>query len=839
MPVDWWRDRLGPVFAGLAVAATVGTTPVARHLDRWLGDLAAGLVAPALADAAGGSVVFDVDDRTLADLTPLVGSWPYGRDVWAHVVDYLRAQHAGGIVLDVLYAEPRGGDAELSAALDRAPGTVIAAATVPFALTADSATATSMAGLGWRAPADVPAMAWADVTAPRPELRRAGGVGVVTVQPDEDGVVRRVALLHRAGHAILPAIGLAAVARRADAATIPSLDWAPSGGGATLRLGDRRFPVDEQGRAELWYPRTLDGLTTIRFDRLARAALTTDADPGLAALVRDRRVFVGSSALMLDYSIQTPRGRIAGVDFARLSAVLLAQERVLRPATWRWDLLLFLVAFAVPFAIDAARRETPARLILALPLAWIAIAAIAVALLVVFHQRTALVTPLVAALGATGALGMQELVRLRRERQRLVAERVAAERAIELKTRFINHVAHELRTPLSAILGFSRLLGQDGSPSNERREYAQVIVRNSTHLLRLVNNLLDDARMATGHLAADPQPASVRQVVRDVVATIDGLPRSEGVAVLTRVDPEVPERLLIDELRVRQIVLNLVANAAKFTERGHIRVDVAWRDGVLEIGVEDTGTGIEPDAADRVFEEFEFGSPAAARAGGSGLGLNVSRRLARLMGGDLILASTTPGVGTRFVLTVPAAAVAAFTEPAAGAPEPAPPAAAVPATAAAPAAPAAAVPAARLATDGPRTTAADWKPAILVCDDSPDIRQLLSVVLERAGAEAIMAPTGEDAVASVAARRPDAVLLDLGLPGMSGLLVARYLRKAGYDGPVIAVTGGGDELTAASLREQGFTDIVHKPTPGSVLVDVLAGHLTRWAPRRHRAGQAR
>ena len=830
MAAHWWRDRLGPVFAGLAVAATVGTTPVARHLDRWLGDRAAGLVAPALADAAGGSIVFDVDDRTLGELTPLAGSWPYGRDVWAHVVDYLRVHRARGIVLDVLYAEPRAGDAQLSAALDRAPGTVIAAATLPFALTADTATATSMAGLGWRVPADVPATAWADITAPRPELRRAGGVGVVTVQPDDDGVVRRVELLHRTANAILPAIGLAAVARQADAATIPSLDWTPSAGGGTLRLGDRRFPVDEQGRAELWYPRTLDGLTTIRFDRLARAALTASPDPALAALVRDRRVFVGASALMLDYSIQTPRGRIAGVDFARLSAVLLAQERVLSPATWRWDVLLFVVAFAVPFAIDAARRETPARLVLAVPAAWLAIAAIAIALLVTLQQRTALVTPLVAALGVTGALGMQELMRLRRDRQRLVAERLAAERATDLKTRFVNHVAHELRTPLSAILGFSRLLGQEGSPSNERREYAQVILRNSTHLLRLVNNLLDDARLATGHIAADPQPAAVRQVIRDVLATIDGLPRGEGVEVLSHVEPDVPERLVIDELRVRQIVLNLVANAAKFTERGHIRVDVGWRPDVLDIAVEDTGAGIEPDACDRVFEEFEFGSPAAARAGGSGLGLSVSRRLARLMGGDLILASTTPGAGTRFLLTVPATAVAPLAEPATMAPASAPPA-----TAAAAAAPTAASVPPPAAAAPP----AGWKPAILVCDDSPDIRQLLSVVLDRAGAEAIMAPTGEDAVASASTRRPDAVLLDLGLPGMSGLAVADHLRASGYDGPVIAVTGGGDDLTPASLREQGFTDIVHKPTPGSVLVEVLAGHLPQWTPRRHRAGQAR
>lgn len=820
----WWRDRLGPIFAGLAVAATVGTTPVAQQLDRWLGDLAAGLVAPALADPAGGSIVFDVDDRALAELSPLTGSWPYGRDVWAHVVDYLRARGARGIVLNVLFAEPRAGDAHLSAALDRAPGTVIAAATVPFALTADTAGITSMAGLGWRAPPDVPAAAWADVTAPRPELRRAGGIGVVTVQPDDDGVVRRLALLHRAGDTLLPAIGLAAVARRADTAGVPTVAWTPSTGGGTLRLGDRAFPVDAEGRAELWFPRTLDGLTRIPFDRLARAALTSQADPGLAVLIHDRRVFVGSSALMLDYAIQTPRGRVPGVDFARLSSLLLAQGQVLRPATWPWDLVLFVIAFAVPFAIDAARRDTPARLVAALPLAWLAIGAAAVLLLLIASQRTALVTPLVAALGATLALGMQELVRLRRERHDLVAERLAAERATELKTRVLNHIAHELRTPLSAILGFGRLLGQDGGAATDRRDYAQVIVRNSTHLLRLVNNLLDDARLAAGHAVSDPQPGSVRQVVRDVVATVDGLPRHGDVEVLARVDDGVPGRLVIDELRIRQIVLNLAANAAKFTERGHIRIDVTWAADQLEIAVEDTGPGIAPEACERVFEEFEYGSPAAARAGGSGLGLSVSRRLARLMGGDLMLASTTVGKGTRFVLAVPARAMAdAPRVPAAAlAPEMAPPSAS--------------------AESAPLVAMAmpqDWTPAVLVCDDSPDIRQLMTVVLERAGAEPVLAPTGEDAIALFAQRRPDAVLLDLDLPGMTGFEVAEQLRGQGFAGPVIAVTGGGDDLSAGALRDQGFTDVIHKPTPGSAVVDTLASRLPDWKPRRHRTGQPR
>ena len=115
----------------------------------------------------------------------------------------------------------------------------------------------------------------------------------------------------------------------------------------------------------------------------------------------------------------------------------------------------------------------------------------------------------------------------------------------------------------------------------------------------------------------------------------------------------------------------------------------------------------------------------------------------------------------------------------------------------------------------------------------------MSVVLDRAGAEPLLAPTGEDAVAMLPSRRPDAVLLDLDLPGMSGVAVAEQLRSAAYDGPVIAVTGGGDELTPSLLREQGFTDIIHKPTPGSVIVDILASHLPQWTPRRHRAGQAR
>ena len=203
----------------------------------------------------------------------------------------------------------------------------------------------------------------------------------------------------------------------------------------------------------------------------------------------------------------------------------------------------------------------------------------------------------------------------------------------------------------------------------------------------------------------------------------------------------------------------------------------------------------------------------------------VSRRLARVMGGDLVLDPTTVDAGRRFLLTMPADAVAdPVGVPLAAAPAPATSAIVAPAPAAAP---------------PPVAPPEPWRPKILVCDDSPDIRQLLGVVLERAGAEAALAPSGEVALVLAGGRRPDVVLLDLDLPGMNGIEVATALRTRGYDGPVIAVTGGGEELTPAALREHGFTDIVHKPTPGSVLVDVVSAHLPAWTPRRHRSARAR
>lgn len=230
-------------------------------------------------------------------------------------------------------------------------------------------------------------------------------------------------------------------------------------------------------------------------------------------------------------------------------------------------------------------------------------------------------------------------------------------------------------------------------------------------------------------------------------------------------------------------------------------------------------------------------TPAAERVGGTGLGLSVSRRLARLMNGDLTVASEV-GVGSRFVLRVPCAAVeqhhvgfqrSVSEQPsdstgdglgASGSDDQG-------------------QAAADELISGPGATIDASSrhlptpaPAILVCDDSPDIRYLFTLVLEQLGARVTAVTDGGEAVQAAQTLAPDLVLLDLDLPTVSGLRALEMMRAAGFDRPVIAVTGAGDEHTSALLLERGFTDVVHKPMPVSRLVDVVSQHLPGWTPRR-------
>lgn len=766
-----------------------------QRLDAALSD---GLVAMTTAlPAEDDSMVFGIDESSMASLLPVTGPWPYQRDVWAHVLDYLRLQGAAHVTLDVVLSEPRPGDEQLRRALSRFPDVALAAAPVAAPISAERGPQPVLVPSGWRLGIDVPASSAGDVVAPRPGFRQVADIGTATLEPDVDGRVRQVPLFTRIGPSHLPSLVLIAARPGSRTAALQ-----PGVFHNTIAIGAMVMPVDAQGRVELRFPPSLGALRTESFSRLARAALTDAADPALSALVRGRRIFIGATATLLDDAVATPLGQLPGVEFVRLASTLLQQGQWLAPRHIAIDAALLILALAIVHRLRPGPLLATRRLLIGWVLACSTAIAATVVLLVVARQNASAVGPVVAATIAVGLLSLADLARLRRERLRLEAERYAAERASELKTRFLNHVAHDLRTPVTAILGFSRLI-VDGQPPAQAQAYARVITRNGAHLLHLVNNLLDDATLAVGRARVDLQPVHVRRLVDDVLATLEGLPRHDGVTVAGVVAPAVPEWVLTDALRVRQILINLLANALKFTREGHVELAAAWAADRLTVTVEDTGAGIPHDALARIFEEFEFADADAARAGGSGLGLSVSRRLAELLGGSLVAASTE-GLGSCFTLSVPARRLD-------------PPS---------------------LPVEPQRMPAAglDDGPLVLICDDVDDIRQLFAVVLTAAGAQVLLAADGTEALALARTRRPDAIVLDLDLPAPDGLEVVSRLRAEGYAGAIIAVTGGSDDL--GPLRAHGFSDAARKPVSSALLVELVARHVGHWEPRRASASQA-
>jgi CheY-like chemotaxis protein/anti-sigma regulatory factor (Ser/Thr protein kinase) len=273
----------------------------------------------------------------------------------------------------------------------------------------------------------------------------------------------------------------------------------------------------------------------------------------------------------------------------------------------------------------------------------------------------------------------------------------------------------------------------------------------------------------------------------------------------------VPARLRIDGQRLQQILINLGANALKFTDSGSVHLSVDWDDGWLTTSIEDTGHGIPPEALEKIFEPFAQ-SPSRTRQSGSGtgLGLTISRNLARLMGGELTVTSTV-GVGSTFRLRMPAPALP-VERPA--------PLVEVPAVAVAPATVASfsAMAATRAATNGAVVRA-------VVADDSEDIRIFLTVSLRRMGLDVSPVENGEDAVKAVLAEQPDIVLLDVQMPIMGGPEAAHMLRRAGFSKLVIALTAGSGDALESDLLASGFDAVVFKPVSGPHLVSVITGLL--------------
>lgn len=385
-------------------------------------------------------------------------------------------------------------------------------------------------------------------------------------------------------------------------------------------------------------------------------------------------------------------------------------------------------------------------------------------------------------------------VRLKRRHnyQLIRQKRELAEQASASKSRFLANLGHEIRTPMTGVLGMSELLLS--APLDERRrQQVGAIRRAGEHLLRLVDDALDLARIEAGRLTLDEAAFALDAVVEDVAALMRPLAERKGLRFVCELAPEARGGWHGDATRVRQILLNLLGNAIKFTAHGEValRIEAPSPQG-LRCTVRDTGPGLDDEQQRRLFQRFEQaeGARTASRYGGSGLGLAISRELAVAMGGGIELISA-PGEGACFVVRLPL-------QPA-------------------------------LLPETPSSSAssvrAHGEREILLVEDDPIVADALAGLLQAQGHRVVHAAHALAAVSASVARRFDLALLDLDLPGMDGLALARLLRTQGFDRPLIAITARADADAEPQAMAAGFDAFLRKPLTGEMLAAAIAQRL--------------
>jgi signal transduction histidine kinase/CheY-like chemotaxis protein len=394
----------------------------------------------------------------------------------------------------------------------------------------------------------------------------------------------------------------------------------------------------------------------------------------------------------------------------------------------------------------------------------------------------------------------------------------AAEVATQAKSAFLANMSHEIRTPMAAILGFTDELLDPSTRPDDRREAVETIQRNGQHLLQLLNNILDLSKIEAGKLTVDDLPCRLPDLLTELHPLMHSMAVAKGLGFRIEIEGAIPEVISTDPTRLRQILINLVNNAVKFTRAGEVRLVVrrrrasaeAW---VVEFDVIDTGIGIRRDEIERLFCAFEQADSSTTREfGGTGLGLTISRSLARKLGGDIVVTSR-PGRGSTFRASVLAACPEGEVRTL-GVCRPAAPEIA-----------------------GTRPGPAEQESIrVLVAEDGPDNQKLITLILRRAGIEVDLAQNGQEAVLALFAaersERPyDLVLMDMQMPVMDGYEASRTIRDAGRTIPIIALTANAMSGDREKCLEAGCTEFATKPINRAVLLELIR----RFARDRHEA----
>ncbi|MDT7835379.1 hybrid sensor histidine kinase/response regulator [Aquabacterium sp. OR-4] len=803
------RGRRVLVASGLALLALLLAQIVVQvlPLDHWLDrrqDLQAALLAPrAPADAA---LVVDVDE----DSVRRMGAWPLRRDAYVPAGRWLLDNGARAVAFGLMLVDAKDGDENFASWLNHTSAPVLLGArAVPgegdrLGMRMAPPGCQPAMQAGWQLPR------WAE--AGLPGALPAARLGALSVPVDEDGVLRHLPLWQQAGDLSLPLLPMAvwqalhpaqADAMRCGRREQQWLVQTPAG---------PLWALDDQQRVRPWLARADSApapLSLWRVDAAAAGRLPADEAQALAHAVRGRVVFLGASAA-LGGEVLTAQGLRSATTALAAVYDALEYDHMLRPPAAGTDAALLALCL-LPWLAMALQgwRGGRAR-------AWPVLGAVAVSLLLLLVVDTALVlwhgqlsrigAPLATLLAMAGLGLWHAQFEAARETRRLRLQRAELEAANQVKSDFLAHLSHEIRTPLNALLGAAEMLAQTRLDVQQKRHVA-LFSSAGQDLLHMLNDLLDLSKSEAGLLTLTRHPFSLPRLVAQQVALFEARAQQKGLVLDVETDPDLPETVIGDAMRVGQVLRNLLGNAVKFTPAGTVTLLVGYgRDRQhLRFEVRDTGVGIPADRIHRIFTPYVQADPALAQnLGGTGLGLAICKRLAEAMEGEIGVVSRE-GMGSCFHVELP-----------------------LPPTAAAP--------------EGPRTSpqATDSGPlpgtamarggrsvvSVLAADDSPHNLMLLQAFVEGSGFRIDGVHDGGSAVRRFEADNYRIVLLDLNMPALSGLEAVRAMRafeRKRHRKPalIVAVSGQSDPSDLVAAKEAGFDAHLGKPYSRAQLLALL------------------